>query len=106
VREVREVRAEDTRDRIIVMYKDEIKSQSARDRDFLHLKDQIADLERKTRLLQVNIADSEKDHEDRLLGQDKAMNHHGGDIDSLKKNVQEKQSEGVKLYEDIQDVKT
>jgi hypothetical protein len=64
--QVREVRGEDTRDRIIVMYKDEIKSQAARDRDFLHLKDQIADLERKTRLLQVNINDTENDHESRL----------------------------------------
>jgi hypothetical protein len=34
------------------------------------------------------------------------MNHHGGDIESLKKNVQEKQNEGIKLYEEIQDVKS
>ena len=45
------VRADDTRDRIIGMYKDEIKSHSARERDFVHLQDLIADLERKTRLL-------------------------------------------------------
>lgn len=72
------------------MYKDEIKSHTARERDFLHLQDMIADLERKTKLLQVGANENLKEHEDRLLAQEKAMNHHGADIESLKKNVQDK----------------
>ena len=48
------------------MYKDEIKIQGTRDRDFEHLHNLIADLQRRTRVLEVSIDDSQKDHEGRL----------------------------------------
>ena len=46
------------RDRIISMYKEEIRVQAARDRDFEHLTNLIADLERRSRVLEVSIKDS------------------------------------------------
>ena len=42
---------EDTRDRIINMYKEEIRVQAARDRDFDHLQALIADLEKRSQAL-------------------------------------------------------
>ena len=57
---------EDTRDRIISMYKEEIRVQAARNRDFDHLQALIADLEKRSQALQGRIEDAQKDHEERL----------------------------------------
>lgn len=57
---------EDVRDRIISMYKEEIRVQAARDRDFEHLTHLIADLERRSRVLEVSIKDSLQVNEDNL----------------------------------------
>ena len=48
------------------MYKEEIRVQAARDRDFEHLTHLIADLERRSRVLEVSIKDSLQVNEDNL----------------------------------------
>jgi predicted RNase H-like nuclease (RuvC/YqgF family) len=83
------------RDRIITTYKDEIKMHGARERDFQHLESLINDLQRKTRLIEASLDDSQRDYEDKLNIQAKTINHHQGDIEVLKKNVHEKQHEGI-----------
>ena len=56
----------DVRDRIITTYKEEIKSHVARERDFQHLESLIAELHRKTQLLEHSLSESQKEHEERL----------------------------------------
>ena len=66
----------DVRDRIITTYKDEIRMHVARERDFQHLQDLIAELQRKTQLLELSLSDSQKEHEERLNSQAKTIVHH------------------------------
>lgn len=57
----------------------------------------IADLHRKTQLLELSLTDSQKEHEERLNNQAKTINHHQADIENLKKNIAEKQHEGIRV---------
>ena len=93
--------SEDTRDRIICMYKEEIRVQGARDRDFEHLQTLIADLEKRTQALQGRIEDGQRDHEERLSQQSKLITHHQQDIENLKRGEHERQQEGLKVYDEI-----
>lgn len=61
--------AGDTRDRIISMYKTEIKKHGERERDFQHLESMIADLDRRSRLLDLSINEMKKSHDDTLQQQ-------------------------------------
>lgn len=78
----------------------------ARERDFQHLQDQIAELQRRTQLLELNLNESQKEHEERLSGQNKTVTHLQSDIENLKKNITDKQQEGIKVYDDIQKLKS
>ena len=81
---------EDTRDRIISSYQDEIKRNSVRERDFKALQDTIGDLQRRIRLLDGQLKDGQKDYEDKLNTQNKTITHLQGDIEGFKKNVSDK----------------
>ena len=52
------VNAEDTRDRIINMYKDEIKIQSTRDRDFKQLVESLGELQRRIKSSELTSEDA------------------------------------------------
>ena len=97
--------AEETRDRIISTYREEIKAHQAHDRDFRVLQEHIAELQRRIRTLEGDLKDSQTENEDRLSGQAKAITHLNGDIDQLKKGVHERQQEGIRVYDEIQTVK-
>jgi hypothetical protein len=49
------------------MYKTEIRKHGERERDFQHLESLIADLDRRTRLLDISINDLKAGHEDTLV---------------------------------------
>lgn len=92
---------DDVRDRIINTYKDEIRMHATRERDFQHLEALIAELQRKTKAVEVGMDHTQKDYEDKLNGQTKAINHHNEEIEALKKNVHDKQTENVHLQDQI-----
>jgi len=63
------IKSEETRDRIINSYREEIKVQPQRDRDYRHLSDLIADLQRRIRGLEGHLSDSQREHEESLSSQ-------------------------------------
>lgn len=81
--------ADDTRDRIINTYREEIKNNQARERDFKILQEVIADLQRKVRGLENEIGSCQRDHEDRLRDQNKVINNLGGDLEQVKRAIQD-----------------
>ena len=58
--------SEETRDKIIASYRDEIKVQPQRERDYKHLNDLISDLNRRIKSLEGSISDSHRDYEESL----------------------------------------
>jgi hypothetical protein len=64
---------EDTRDRIINTYRDEIKNHQARERDYKFLAQVINDLQRRIRSLENNIDASHRENEQKLADQDRTI---------------------------------
>ena len=62
----------------------------------------IADLQKRIRSLEGNLQDSQRDYEDSLTQQTKIIHHHQGEIETLKKNVLDREQEGIKVYDEIQ----
>lgn len=60
------MKSDETRDRIINSYREEIKAQPQRERDYRHLTDLIGDLQRRIRSLEVHLQDSQREHEESL----------------------------------------
>lgn len=83
--EVSQPAAEDTRDRIIQSYRDEIKNHQARERDYQALQQAVSDLQRRTRGVEGEMGQSVRDHEDRIREQNKVVAHLQGELESLKK---------------------
>ena len=79
--------ADETRDRIINTYREEIKNHQARERDFKILQEVIADLQRKVRGLENEIGSCQRDHEDRIRDQNKVINNLGGDLEQVKRAI-------------------
>lgn len=98
-------RPEDTRDRIINSYRDEIKNHQVRERDFQVLQQVILDLTRRIRGLEGETQHCQRDHEDRLKDQSKVIGNLQGDLDSVKKAIHDRGDEGIHVYEQIQNVK-
>lgn len=86
-------------------YRDEIKAHQARERDFRTLQELMADLQRRIRGAEQDIREAQTAHEDVLTTHAKTISHLQGDIESLKKNVHDRQQEGIKVYDEIQIVK-
>lgn len=97
--------ADEVRDRIIQTYRHEIQVQAQRERDYRHLGDLIADLQRRIKGLEGVIQDSQRDYEDSVSQQQKIISHHQSEIDGLKRNVLDREQEGLKVYDDIQATK-
>jgi chromosome segregation ATPase len=97
--------SDDTRDRIINTYREEIKNHQARERDFKILQEVIADLQRKVRGLENEIGSCQRDHEDRIREQNKVINNLGGDLEQVKRSIQDNQAEGIQVFDQIQAVK-
>lgn len=57
---------DDTRDRIINSYREEIKNHQARERDYQMLQQVMLDLQRRIRGLEGEISQCQRDHEDKL----------------------------------------
>lgn len=93
--------AEEIKDRIIVTYKDELKIQPTRERDYRHLADLIADLQRRTKAFELYISDAQRDYEDTLNSQNKAISHEQASIESLKKTISDREHEGSKILDEI-----
>lgn len=91
--------SEDTRDRIINTYREEIKNHQARERDFKILQEVIADLQRKVRGLENEIGSCQRDHEDRIREQNKVINNLGGDLEQVKRSIQDNQAEGIQVFD-------
>jgi peptidoglycan hydrolase CwlO-like protein len=91
--------SDDTRDRIINTYREEIKNHQARERDFKILQEVIADLQRKVRGLENEIGSCQRDHEDRIREQNKVINNLGGDLEQVKRSIQDNQAEGIQLFD-------
>jgi chromosome segregation ATPase len=64
---------DDTRDRIINTYREEIKNHQARERDYKVLQEVLNDLQRRSRALENEIASQQRDHEDRARDQQKII---------------------------------
>lgn len=79
--------SDETRDRIINTYREEIKNHQARERDFKILQEVIADLQRKVRGLENEIGSCQRDHEDRIREQNKVINNLGGDLEQVKRAI-------------------
>lgn len=97
--------SDDTRDRIIATYREEIKNHQARERDFKILQEVIAELQRKVRGLENEIGVCQRDHEDRIRDQNKVINNLSGDLDQVKRGIQDNQAEGIQVFDQIQTVK-
>lgn len=93
--------SDDTRDRIINTYREEIKNHQARERDFKILQEVIADLQRKVRGLENEIGSCQRDHEDRIREQNKVINNLGGDLEQVKRSIQDNQAEGIQVFDQI-----
>jgi peptidoglycan hydrolase CwlO-like protein len=91
--------SDDTRDRIINTYREEIKNHQARERDFKILQEVIADLQRKVRGLENEIGSCQRDHEDRIREQNKVINNLGGDLEQVKRSIQDNQAEGIQVFD-------
>jgi chromosome segregation ATPase len=96
---------DEIRDRIITTYREEIKNHQARERDFKILHEVIADLQRKVRGLENEIGSCQRDHEDRLRDQGKVINNLSGDLEQVKRAIQDNQAEGIQVFDQIQAVK-
>ena len=97
--------SDDTRDRIIATYREEIKNHQARERDFKILQEVFAELQRKVRGLENEIGVCQRDHEDRIRDQNKVINNLSGDLDQVKRGIQDNQAEGIQVFDQIQTVK-
>ncbi len=93
--------SDDTRDRIVNTYREEIKNHQARERDFKILQEVIADLQRKVRGLENEIGSCQRDHEDRIREQNKVINNLGGDLEQVKRSIQDNQAEGIQVFDQI-----
>jgi hypothetical protein len=51
--------------------------------------------------LEITIEESRRQNEDYLAAQANAINHHNAEIDNLRSTIQEKEREGVKVYDEI-----
>ena len=93
------VPGEDTRDRIINTYREEIKNHQARDRDFKVLQEVLGDLQRRTRALESEIGNCQRDHEDRIRDQQKTIGHLQNDLEVTKKSIKDRQEEGIQIHD-------
>jgi chromosome segregation ATPase len=96
---------DDTRDRIINTYREEIKNHQARERDYKILQEVLSDLQRRSRALEGEIAAQQRDHEDRVRDQQKTIQILQGDLDQTKKQIKDRQDEGISIHDQIQQVK-
>lgn len=76
-----------------------------RNRDFKSLQDALADLNRRIAKYTTEMNEGKQIHEERVGAQKKTILHLEGDLESLKKNVHERQQEGIKVSDDIQSLK-
>ena len=90
---------EDTRDRIINTYRDEIKNHQARDRDYKILQDVLNDLQRRTRALENEIAGQQREHEERVRDQQKTVSILQGDLEQTKRQIKDRQDEGINIHD-------
>lgn len=96
---------EDTRDRIINTYREEIKNHQARERDFKILQEVLADLQRRTRVLENEITGQQRDHEERVRDQQKTVSILQSDLDQTKRQIKDRQDEGINIHDQTQQVK-
>ena len=67
--------------------------------------DLLADMQRRIKSLEGVLQDSQRDHEEALNQQTKIIHHHQGEIETLKKNILDREQEGIKVYDEIQATK-
>jgi septal ring factor EnvC (AmiA/AmiB activator) len=93
---------DDTRDRIINTYREEIKNHQARERDYKILQEVLNDLQRRSRALENDIAAQQRDHEDRVRDQQKTVQILQGELENTKKQIKDRQDEGITIHDQTQ----
>jgi hypothetical protein len=63
------------------------------------LQEVINDLQRRSRVLENDIAGQQRDHEDRVRDQQKTIQILQGDLEQNKKQIKDRQDEGISIHE-------
>jgi hypothetical protein len=63
------------------------------------LQEVINDLQRRSRVLENDIAGQQRDHEDRVRDKQKTIQILQGDLEQNKKQIKDRQDEGISIHE-------
>jgi hypothetical protein len=72
-------------------------SLTERDREFKVLQEMVAEMQTRTRALESEIGNCQRDNEDRIRDQQKTIEHLQSDLEMTKKSIKDLQEEGIQI---------